>query len=121
MRLRLHEIELGTSNTEQSSKFYQQVLQLDVQVQNPQLNVFNAGTDGLDFNTSAHLPPGTTCISFLTGNLTQHIERLKQLQVPFEGPQAAHLGMQCIQFQDPDGNLVKINAPTEASPEWLKV
>jgi hypothetical protein len=84
------------------------------------LNVFESGNQGLDFNTSTHIAAQKTIISFITNNLKELIERLDEHNIPFTGPAESHLGMRSIEFQDPDGILIRINEAGENSPIWLK-
>ena len=121
MKIRLHEIELGTSDPKQCKDFYTSVLGLEASVNQEQLTVFDSGTGGLDFNTSTHLPSKAVLTSFLTDNLEYVIDRLNKLGVQFEGPKQSHLGMKSIEFRDPDGYAIKVNQPTDESPTWLKV
>lgn len=121
MKIRLHEIELGTSEPEKSKQFYQSTLGLDLSVDQDGLKVFKTGIDGLDFNTSVHLPPKVVVASFITENLQEVIDRLNAMNIPFDGPKNSHLEMLSIEFKDPDGNIIKVNTPTSASPSWLKV
>lgn len=110
MKIRLHEIELGSAAVQASKKFYGETLGLDLAVENDGLNVFQSGAANVDFNTSAHFPQGVVCISFLTDDLTGIEKRLVTAGISYEGPKLSHLGMTCIQFNDPDGYLVKINS-----------
>ena len=48
MDIRLHEIELGSAELNKSKVFYQTVLGLQPVISKDGLNVFDAGTDGLD-------------------------------------------------------------------------
>lgn len=121
MKIRLQEIELGASNPDQSKSFYVDILGLGLSVDQPGLKVFKSGVNGIDFNASNHLPPKTTMISFLTDNLLEMMELLRSKGVDFTGPRASHLGMETIEFTDPDGHLIRVNQPTEASPSWLKI
>jgi len=105
MKIRLHEIELGTSDVQRSKSFYQSVLDLEPQVEIEGLNVFDSGTAGLDLNTSNHFPQGIVAISFIVDDLGEIERKLN------EGPAPSHLGMNAIQFNDPDGYLIKINSP----------
>ncbi len=121
MKIRLQEIELGTNDLNKTKEFYNSILGLDTSVDQKELKVFNSGVPGVDFNTSTHLPPKAMVTSFLTDNLKEVIDRLSANGIAFSGPQKAHLGMKTIEFNDPDGNLIRVNQPTEASPAWLKV
>ena len=124
MAIRLHEIELGTNDTEKSKAFYTDVLGLELKVHQLNLNVFNSGTTGIDFNTSTHFPHSVSCISFLTDDLDDVINKLNKLKatsISFNGPYSSHLGMNTISFNDPDGYLIKVNALTDQSPDWMKV
>ena len=121
MIIRLQEIELGAINLDQSKAFYAGILGLELSVDQPGLKVFKSGVDGIDFNTSTHLPPKTTLISFLTDNLQEMMEVLRSKGVQFIGPKEYHLGMETIEFMDSDGHLIRVNQPTEASPSWLKI
>ena len=121
MNIRLHEIEFGSGDPEKSKSFYETVLGLETGNDQPDLKVLKPGIRDLDFNTSTHFPPGAVCISFLTDDLEEVMERLTEEGISYEGPQKSHLGMDSISFRDPDGFLVKVNRPTTASPTWLKV
>lgn len=121
MIIRLQEIELGAINPDQSKALYAGILGLGLSVDQPGLKVFKSGVDGVDFNASTLLPPKTTLISFLTDNLPEMMEVLRFRGVQFIGPRASHLGMETIEFMDPDGQLIRVNQPTEASPSWLKI
>ncbi len=121
MKIRLQEIEFGASNTDKSKGFYQAVLGLDPVIEQDQLTVFNSGVAGVDFNVSNHQPPNIITTSFITTDLQKVVDRLQMTGIAFEGPSRSHLGMMSISFQDPDGNLVKVNQPTPESPSWLKV
>jgi predicted enzyme related to lactoylglutathione lyase len=76
MKIRLQEIELATKNTTISKDFYNSILGLDTVVDKENLNVFNSGIAGMDFNTSTHLPAKVTVTSFLTDDLQTIIDAL---------------------------------------------
>ncbi|MES3017757.1 MAG: VOC family protein [Bacteroidota bacterium] len=109
MKLRLHEIELGVANVEQSHKFYSIILGLETFVNKPELKVFQGDISPLDFNISTHIKPNTTQISFLSDHLDEVIKKLQTSGIVFTGPAESHLGMISIQFTDPDGNLIRVN------------
>lgn len=121
MKIRLQEIEFGAGNTDKSKGFYQSVLGLDPVIDQDELKVFNSGVPGVEFNISEQMPAKTVTTSFLTDDLQKLIDRLQLTGILFEGPAASHLGMLSISLQDPDGNFIRINQPTSASPSWLKV
>lgn len=121
MKIRLQEIELGATDPEKSKEFYNSILGLRISVNQEALKVFNPGVAGVDFNVSTHFPSRTTVTSFLTDNMQNVIDRLSANGIPFSGPRKSHLGMITIEFNDPDGYVIKVNQPTEESPVWLKV
>lgn len=121
MKIRLQEIEFGAGNTDKSKGFYQSVLGLDPVIDQDRLKVFNSGVAGVDFNISEHMPAKTVTTSFLTDDLQKLMDRLQLTGILFEGPSTSHMGMLSISLQDPDGNCIRINQPTAASPRWLKV
>jgi predicted enzyme related to lactoylglutathione lyase len=121
MKIRLQEIELGTNDPDKSKLFYSSILGLEISVDQVGLNVFQSGVTGVDFNTSTHFPHSTTVTSFLTDNLQNVIDRLSANGIVFSGPKKSHLGMTTIEFNDPDGYLIRVNQPTEESPTWLRV
>ena len=121
MKIRLQEIELGVSDPDKSKLFYNSILGLDTSVDQEGLKVFNSGVAGVDFNTSTHFPSKKTMTSFLTDNLQNVIDRLSANGIVFSGPRESHLGMTTIEFNDPDGYLIRVNQPTKESPAWLKV
>ncbi|WP_345252650.1 VOC family protein [Flaviaesturariibacter amylovorans] len=120
MLLVLHEIELGSGNPDASKEFYHKSLGLPLAVDQDQLKVVRPNVDGLDFNLSTHLSAPRVIISFLTRDLEGVMDELKRQGRPFSGPRPSHLGMTSVQLEDPDGYTVKINMPTEGSPQWLK-
>ena len=121
MKIRLHEIELGIQDPAISQDFYSSILGLDTNIDQENLKVFKTGVEGIDFNTSTHLPSKVFVTSFLTDNLQSVIERLNASGVSFDGPKKSHLGMTAIEFKDPDGYLIRVNQPGDASPLWLTV
>jgi predicted enzyme related to lactoylglutathione lyase len=121
MKIRLQEIEFGANDPNESKLFYNSILGLETSVDQEGLKVFNSGVAGIDFNTSTHFPSKMTVTSFLTDNLQKIIDKLSANDIKFSGPKKSHLGMMTIEFNDPDGYLIKVNQPTEESPAWLKV
>ena len=121
MKIRLQEIELGANDPGKSQLFYNSILGLETSIDQEGLKVFKSGVAGIDFNTSTHFPTKTTVTSFLTDDLQTIIERLNSSGISFDGPKKSHLGMTTIEFKDPDGYLIRVNQPSEESPNWLKV
>lgn len=121
MKIRLHEIELGSGHVSESTRFYSDVLELASTVSKSELSVFNTGTSGLDFNISSHIDPGKVAVSFVTDDLKAVIKKLQNSNTQFRGPYNSHLGMESIEFNDPDGFLVRVNQPGVNSPDWLHV
>ena len=97
------------------------MLGLDPVIDQEQLKVFNSGVAGVDFNLSQHQSCKKVVTSFLTNDLQKLMDRLQLTGVCYEGPVKSHLGMMSVSFQDPDGNMIKVNQPTADSPSWLKV
>jgi len=120
MKIRLQEIEFGSTEIEKTKNFYQAIFGIETAINQPNLTVFNFATHTVDFNISAHLPAQTMCTSFLTDNLKEVMERLTLHSTPFKGPKLSHLGMISIEFKDPSGNRIKVNQRGESSPDWLK-
>lgn len=116
MKIRLHEIEIGSDDVKQSTNFFQRALGLTPLVQQKGLTVFDAGLQGLDLNVSNHLPKGTVCISFIADDLASVEERLTAAGIAYEGPLPSHLGMTTLQFKSPDGFFIKVNTTTLSSP-----
>jgi hypothetical protein len=121
MRIRLHEIELGSSDTTTSSSLLQTILGLPAKLKQPELTVLDPGITGVDLNISAHFPAGTAALSFLTDDLKEIERRLQKAGVVYEGPRSSHLGMTTIQFRDGAGYIIRINTPGDESPGWLRV
>lgn len=121
MKIRLQEIELGTQNPEISKVFYNSILGLETVVDHENLKVFKSGIPGIDFNTSTHMPIKVVVTSFLTDDLQAVIERLTTSGISFDGPKKSHLGMTTVEFKDPDGYLIRVNQPGDASPSSLTV
>lgn len=117
MQLRLHEIELGTRDVQKSETCYQAILGLNPKVSIKGLNVFDAATEGLDFNTFTHFPQGSIATSFFTDDLAGVEKRLNVEGISYESPSPSHLGMTSIQFKDPDGYLIKINTSGSLASE----
>jgi hypothetical protein len=121
MKIRLHEIELGSNNPEEGKKLFADLLGLHLSLDQENLKVIDPGIKGLDFNLSTHLLPGTVAISFLCDDLEYVITVLKQNKIPFSAPEKSHLGMLSIRFNDASGNKIRVNAKTSESPDWLVV
>ncbi len=121
MKIRLHEIEFGTSDVAGSRSFYTGVLGMEPKLDKKGLVVFDSGNNNLDFNISKHFHQGIVAISFLSDNLVEIEKRLIEAGIAYVGPSSSHLGMTCIQFNDSNGHIVKVNTPGPESPDWLKV
>ena len=85
--MRLHEIELGSSNVKEATNFFQTVFGLSTAIEQEGLTVFESGMKGLDINLSNHQPQGVTTISFLTDDLAAMESRLKEAGIPYEALQ----------------------------------
>ncbi|SDW45905.1 Glyoxalase/Bleomycin resistance protein/Dioxygenase superfamily protein [Hydrobacter penzbergensis] len=120
MRIRIQEIEFGVNEPSESEEFYKSVLGFELSVSQNELKVLKPGVNELDLNFSLHVPQGTVFISFLCDDLEEIMSRLINKNIPFDGPKKSHLGMKTISFRDPSGYLVKINIPTDESPQWLR-
>ena len=120
MKIRIHEIEMGSHDLSTSGTFFK-MLGLQPTIEQNELMVFNSGQKGMDLNVSKHLPQGVTQISLITDDLKAMMQQLHEQQVVFEGPYESHLGMLSIKLQSPDGIPIVINTPTDSSPSWLQV
>jgi hypothetical protein len=120
MKIRLHEIELGSSDPEEDKKMFTHLLGLPLSMDQQNLKVIDPGVKGLDLNFSNHLKPGNVAISFLCDDLEQVMNMLKQNRIEFSGPRQSHLKMNAICFNDRNGYKIIVNAATSGSPEWLK-
>ncbi|MDH4203659.1 MAG: VOC family protein [Phycisphaerae bacterium] len=118
MRLILHEIELNTKDAEAGKKFYHDLLGLPVHVDQDGLKVFDSGWSGLDLNVSTH-NPRRTAISFLTDNLDAFVAMLKEKNCNLSDIYETHLDLRAVKLEDPDGNIIEIQCPTEKSPQFL--
>jgi catechol 2,3-dioxygenase-like lactoylglutathione lyase family enzyme len=119
IRLKLFEIELHSKNPDKTKKFYNETLGLPIKQDINGLKIFDPGIPDIDFDFSQHYTQKTS-FSFLVNDINKCREELisKGLKIP--EPIDSHLGMKSIRFEDPDGNLIIINSPTEKSPQWLK-
>ncbi|MEN8127876.1 MAG: VOC family protein [Planctomycetota bacterium] len=118
MKLILHEVELNSKDVESSEKFYHDLLGLPVHVDQEGLKVFDSGWSGLDLNVSVH-NPGKTTISFLVDNLDEFIAMLKDNGHKVGDIYETHLEMRAVELEDPNGNRIEIQCPTEKSPQFL--
>ena len=118
MKLILHEVELNSKDVESSKKFYNELLGLSVHVDQDGLKVFDSGWSGLDLNVSVHNPDSTT-ITFLVNNLDECVEVLKDKNCEKSDIYETHLGLRVVKLEDPDGNIIQIQSPTEESPPFL--
>jgi len=121
MKIRLHEMELGTEDVQQRTSLLQSILGLQPKLEQQALTVLDAGLPGFDLNVSTHFPAGAIALRFLTDDLPAVEERLKAAAIPYEGPQPSHLGMQCLVFRLASGCVIHINTPGSDSPAWLTV
>lgn len=120
MKIRIHEIEMGSHDLSAASAFFK-LLGLQPIIEQDGLTVFNSGLKRMDLNLSKHLSQGVTQISFITDDLKVMMQHLHEHQIVFEGPFESHLGMLSIRFNSPDGIPILINTPTDSSPDWLQV
>ncbi|SFG91231.1 VOC family protein [Pedobacter insulae] len=120
MKVRLQEIEFGSNAVEQTKNFYQSIFGMEATVDHQNLTVFTLPTNAIDFNISTHVPAQSMRACFLTDDLQEIMERLTSNSIKFEGPKPSHLGMTSIEFKDPNGNWIRVNQPSQSSPDWLK-
>jgi catechol 2,3-dioxygenase-like lactoylglutathione lyase family enzyme len=119
MRIRLHEIELFSKDTRASRDFYKKVVGLKVHHEREGLNVFDSGWEGLDFDTSKH-HPGKARIGFIVDDLQSFLEHAQKHGIAVGEPEESHLGMRVVRFEDPDGNLVEVQAFTSETPDFVR-
>lgn len=118
MKLILREVELNSKDVQSSGKFYHDLLGLPVHVDQDGLKVFDSGWSGLDLNVSIH-NPGKTAISFPTDNLDACVAMLKEKNCNVSDIYETHLDLRAVKLEDPDGNRIEIQCPTEKSPQFL--
>jgi len=118
MKLILHEIELNSKDTEAGKRFYRDLLGLPMAVNQEGLKVFDSGWPGVDLNISIH-NPGQTTISFLVDDLDGFVTELKKKGCNVSNVYETHMEMRAIELEDPDGNRIEIQCPTEKSPKFL--
>lgn len=118
MKLILHEIELNTKDAGAGRNFYHDLLGLPVVLERDGLKVFDSGWPGVDLDVSIH-NPGKTTLSFLVDNLDEFTAMLKKKGRKVSDIYDTHLGMQAIELEDPDGNRIEVQCPTEKSPSFL--
>lgn len=118
MKLILHEVELNTNDAEAGKKFYHDLLGLPIHVDQKGLKVFDSGWPGLDLDTSTH-NRGPITLSFLTDDLDAFAAMLKQKGSNIGEIYEVHLGMRAIELEDPNGNRIEIQSPTDQSPQFL--
>lgn len=109
MKIQLHEIELGSGDLNKSKAFYQTLLGVHPNVDQPHLKVFSQSEGSLDFNCATHHPKGQMVISFITDDLQEAMRRLQSMGISYTNPSDAHLQMKFIECCDPDGYKVRIN------------
>lgn len=120
MKIRIHEIEMGSKDLSAANSFFK-MLGLQPVIEQNELTVFNSGQKGVDLNLSRHLSEGVAQISFITDDLKVLMQHLAAHKLEFEGPYESHLGMLSIKFKSPDGIPIVVNTPTDSSPHWLLV
>lgn len=118
MKLILHEVELKSNDVEAGRKFYHDLLGLPVHVDQDGLKVFDSGRPGLDLDVSVH-NPGKTAITFLVNDLDQFIDEFRKKGGECGNMYDTHQGMRAVALEDPDGNSIEIQSPTEKSPPYL--
>ena len=131
MKLKLHHVNLCTTNVPAMDAFYRQVLDLD---EEPTLNGNRNTTGGYagkvafvtDGTTQMHLAEKDLAVGFRTGQAVNPLEkghiafrtddiaafkvRLKENGIPFSDYGAwAMNGWEQIFFYDPDGNIIEVH------------
>ena len=119
MKIRLHEIELFSKDPKASQQFYRDVLGLEVNHQMDGLNVFDSGWPGIDFDTSIH-NKSKARLGFVVDSLGEFLNSVKGKNVKLAGPTKSHLGMNVVQLEDPDGNIIEVQEFTDETPGFLK-
>jgi catechol 2,3-dioxygenase-like lactoylglutathione lyase family enzyme len=135
MKIKLHHLNLSTTNVAAMDAFYRDVLDLRPQPTRQQTRVTNQGYAGAvsfvtDGTTEVHLAERDLGVSFRTGQAINPLEkghiafrtddiaafkaRLREKGIPFSDYGAwAMDGWQQIFFHDPDGNVVEVHQVAE--------
>lgn len=119
MKIKLHEIELNSTNVESNKEFYNNLLGLPLNVDNENIKVFQSGFQGLDLNISNHFS-NKLSISFLVDDIEEFAKYLIEKGINISEIKDAHLGLRTFTLTDPDGRRIEIQSPTELSPQWLR-
>lgn len=118
--MKLHEIELYSNNPDEAKDFYSSVLGLKLNVDEPDLKVFNAGISGIDLNVSKHYPANKVSLSFLVKDVDAFIKMMKEKKINLDKPYDSHLGLRAVTLTYNDGCRIVIHSLTSASPQWLQ-
>ena len=116
----LHEIELFSTNLEKEKSIFQDILGLKLNIDNPEISVYDSGHNGLDFNISTHNPDNKVSLSFLVQDVDEYYKTLIGKGIPVKEPYDSHLGLREIKFSDKVGFQIVIHSPTDKSPDWIK-
>ena len=142
MKLKLHHINLCTTNVDAMDEFYRTVLELDRETTVGQGRVTSQGYPGkvafvTDGTTQMHLAEKDLGVSFRTGQTINPVERghiafrtddiegvkrrLNEKGVPFSdfGTWAMN-GWHQIFFYDPDGNIIEVHQARDERPLRLR-
>lgn len=117
--MKLHEIGLFAKDPRGSTKFYHDLLGLDLHHEEPGLAVFGSGWPGLEIGACSGYPDRVH-ISFVVDDVDDLASELRAKAIRFTGPAQIHLDKRAITLVDPDGLRVSIQSPTYASPDWVK-
>lgn len=135
MKLRLHHINLSTDKVEEMTRFYQDVLGLDVPKSDIPVLEKTKGYSGdvgfvSDGHVQTHLAQKDVQVGFRTGQIVNPLERghiayrtddldavkahLEACGVPYsDWAHAAVAGWHQIFFYDPDGNVIEVHEVRE--------
>ena len=117
--MKLHEVELFSSDPEVSANLFSSLLGLKINVDQPGLKVFNA-TDGVDLNISNHQPSNKVSLSFLVKDINAFIQSVREKKGEVSDIYDSHLGLRGVTLADNDLCRIVVHSPTKVSPEWLQ-
>ena len=114
--MKLHEIELFAKDPQKEQALFKDLLQLPLQIDQAQLQIYNAGPD---LNISTHDPEHKVSLSFLVNDLIVLREKLQQAGIGVSMVKDSHLGLKAFFITWNDIKFV-FNQPSENSPDWLR-
>ncbi len=110
---RIQDVTIRASNIDELRAFYKRIGFREVLIRGDDFVVLAAGKSELVIHAAAQQPMAAVGLAFLVDDAAAIGERLREANIPFEGPMPLRPGKIGVKLTDPNGNILEFLQPTQ--------